>query len=238
MRTFQDHFTEQLLDVKIGMLAYMFAYHKLSASNFVEWYMTEGRYLPEDELMMTLFENDPNQQTPQQQPQQQTQQPQQPNSFMGRLGNMAGRAGRWMYNNPVKTAGIIGTAINPAFAPMAMAGTWLGKKAYNWYQNRNQGQQGQGGQGAQQQGQGAQGQQQGQQGQQPDKVGQMAGQILPQLQQLKGAVQDPKGQQAIDGLLQYLGSAHQGAPGAATPAPQPTAGGGLQADKAVSGGNG
>ena len=216
MKTFQDHFTEQVLDTKIGMLAYMFAYHKLSASNFVDWYMTEGRYLPEEELMMTLFENDPNQVTPAQQP---PQQQQQPNTFMGRLGQMAGSAGRWMYNNPVKTAGIIGTAINPAFGPMAMAGTWLGKKAYNWYQNRQQQ---------------AQQDQQPQQNQQPtqDPVGQMAGQILPQLQQLKGAVQDPKGQQAIDGLLQYLGAAQQGSPGAATTTQSQ---GGLQADKAVTG---
>jgi len=227
MRTFSEHFQEQLLDTKIGMLAYMFAYHKLSAAHFVDWYVTEGRHLPEDQLMMVLFENDPAaaQQQPAQPPPLPNQQ-QQPQGMMGRLGNMVGSAGRWMYNNPYKTAAVAGGLLGgPAMVPMAMAGTWLGKKAYNWAKGQM------GGQAAP--GQATTGQATG--STQPDpQVAQAATQILPQLQQLKTTVaNDPKGQQAVDALLQYLGSVQQGAAGQQTTTQQPA--GGLAADKATKG---
>ncbi len=158
MRNFREYCNDKLLETKIGMLAYMFAYHKLSANHFVDWYVTEGRYLTEEQLVSVLTEDAP--QSP---------------GLWGSIKNFA-------YNHPMAAAGMAGTAsAGPAGGALAAGSTWLGKKAYNWWNSRNS----------------------------KDPVGRAAQQILPQLQQLRQHLKDPQGQKAVDTLLTYLGNLQQ-----------------------------
>lgn len=216
MRSFSEYIQEDSLDTKIGILAYLFAHHKIDAKQFSDWYLSEGKKLSTEEMGRVLFEN-----APQAQPQQAQQQP----GMMGRMWNAAknSRVGQWAQNNPYKASMAWPAALAAAGAggmatmgavPLAMGATYLGKKAYDWYKNRNAQQPGQ--QQAQQpQADPATQQQQAQQphdpttqpqqAQQQQQTGQAAGQALQQLQQVKAQLSgDPKSQGWLDMIIQHL----------------------------------